>query len=75
MLLTTTNAMAQESLILKEGEYAPYGGVLVPEEQYRQMSIDIIEKDLLKSQRLEAGYEENSFDGRHFLYGVGLGLI
>jgi hypothetical protein len=62
------------SLILKEGVSAPFSGVLVPEYQYRKMSADILEKDLLRNQIL-VGQPEETFDTTTFLGGVVIGLV
>lgn len=57
------------------GASAPFYGVLVPEFQYRQMSADIIEKDLLRAQLSEEIKPESSFDWTTFLGGTLLGAL
>ena len=47
--LKTTNATAQ-SQVLRKNERAPFAGVLVSDETYRLMTIDIEKSDLLMNQ-------------------------
>ncbi|CAB4152532.1 hypothetical protein UFOVP610_16 [uncultured Caudovirales phage] len=58
------NALAQipKQIIIKKNNTAPFEGVLIPGETYKQMQIHIEKKDSLQEQLLECYHSQNKIE-------------
>lgn len=55
--LTSVTVQAQDQVILKKAQTAPFKGILVPEDTYKKMFADIESKDFLQKALEEKTYE------------------
>ena len=80
--LISVTALAQEQVILKKSQLAPFKGILVPEDTYKKMFADIETKDFLQKALEEKTYdyvklEESASTKQNYFFGAGalLGVI
>jgi hypothetical protein len=81
-LISTTPAPAQSQTVLQKNDLAPYTGVLIPEETYRKMHVDIFASQEFQEHFKACEFERLSLiqnseveHAQGFSYGVAFGVL